>query len=157
MTAVGAIEDVLATDLGGALVRAREGWRWSDGMPELRVRDAFCRERAPAFEPLRVATGSGQAVQVPRIWRSIRFWPNGVLDESVVAAIQLLVRDAGPAVELSPKCTPAMDEYGLEVMGWLIDMGAWNDVMGAICGADWAAVHDTDLRERARRVMISSI
>lgn len=141
--------------LGGALIRSRDGWHWIDGSPEHRVRDAVMRERAPTFERVRVATGSGQSVAIPRLWRSTRFWPNGVLDESVVAAIETLVVAAGQHVELGPRDAFSMDDYGLAAMGWLIDVGAWNDAMGACCDATWAPEHDTDLRARARGLVAS--
>ena len=139
---------------GGVLIRQRDGWRWLDGTTEPRVRDVFLRERAPVFE--QQSDASGICVAVPRLWRSSRYWPGGRIDAMVADAIELLIARGGPAVQIDPNPLAVMDDYGLQSMGWLIGLDAWNDAMGGLCGAAWAPEYDEAIRARAQSLRATS-
>ena len=136
----------ISVALGGALERFADGWRWSDGMPEPRVRDMLLADIAPNF---RVVSGK---VEIPARWREARYWPNGRIDTQAAEEIAALIADAGRRSPIYAEgLAERLDAPRLKVHGYVIDVAQWDEVMREPCGVWWDKQHEDEILERARR------
>lgn len=145
----GTTVDIQITALGGALIRHTDGWRWSDGSTEPRVRDMSLADISPSFRC--ITTGSGTYVEIPHDWTDSRYWPRGHVDEDSRVAIQGLIRDgsAKPGPIYAEGLSEALDSHRLAKHGYLLPISVWDTVMGEVCGAWWDKDEEADILARA--------
>lgn len=138
----------LSTALGGALQRRTDGWYWSDGAQEPRVRDMLLSEVAPNFRCCNC--GGITYVEIPARWRDARYWPGGRIDTQAAQEIDTLLREAGTrsAIYLEG-LAEALDDHRLTGEGWLVDVAQWDAVMREQCGVWWDYEHEADIYARA--------
>lgn len=144
----------LAITLGGALQRYPDGWRWSDGTPERRVRDMLLADVAPNFRCQGYGSGPDRrtCVEIPARWRTEeRYWPSGRIDDQAALAIEALLRECGQRAAIYAEgLAEALDDHRLRIDGWIIDVAQWDAVMREPCGVWWDRAHEADILARAR-------
>lgn len=139
----------ISTTLGGALHRYPEGWRWSDGTPEPRVRDMLLSDIAPNFRCITYADIT--YVEIPAGWRQGRYWPNGRVDPDAASAIDGLLRECGQRSPIYAEgLAEALDDHRLTTAGWLVDIAQWDAVLREPCGVWWDNAHEKEILTRAR-------
>jgi hypothetical protein len=138
----------LSTALAGTLQRGIDGWHWSDGTPEPRVRDMRLRDIAPNFRCAR--RGSVVYVEIPAGWRSARYWPAGRIDIQAAREIEGLLRDAGKQAPIFAEgLAEVLDDHRLTTDGWLVDIAQWDAVMSEACGVWWDSQYEANIHDRA--------
>ena len=139
----------LSTTLGGALQRYPDGWRWSDGTPEPRVRDMSLSDVAPNFRCCN--RGGITYVEIPAGWRQARYWPGGRIDTQAAQAIESLLAECGEHAPIYAEgLAEALDDHRLTTHGWLVDVAQWDAVMREPCGVWWDKAHEAEILARAR-------
>lgn len=133
---------VISTVLDGTLQRHADSWRWRDGAPEPRVRDMLVADNAPNF---RVSRGM---VEIPRDWRSSRYWPTGQgrhrVDPQAAEEITRLIQDIG-----QPGAVYADAPDQATHQGYLIPVAQWDAAMREPCGVWWDAQDEAAILDRA--------
>ena len=139
----------LSTTLGGTLQRHPQGWCWSDGTPEPRVRDMLLSHLAPNFRCC--DRGGITYVEIPARWRDARYWPGGQIDASAAQEIDALLRECGQrsAIYLEG-LAEALDDHRLTGEGWRVDIAQWEAVMREPVGCWWDKREEADILPRAR-------
>lgn len=139
----------LSTALGGALARRPDGWYWSDGTPEARVRDMSLADIAPNF---RCCTVAGVTfVEIPRRWRDARYWHGGRVDADAVRAIAGLLDEGGERCAIYAEgWAERIDEHRLTVEGYRVPLALWDAAMREPCGVWWDKADEAALIDRAR-------
>lgn len=139
----------LSTTLGGTLQRHTDGWRWSDGTPEPRVRDMMLSHVAPNFRC--GLHGGVTCVEIPARWRDARYWPGGRIDTQAAVQIDDLLRECGRRSPIYLEgLAEALDDHRLTGDGWIVDVAQWDAVMREQCGAWWDQQHEAEIFARAR-------
>lgn len=142
----------MTTTLGGTLVRHADGWRWSDGTPEPRVRSMPLRALAPNFRCCTYG-GGGTYVEIPKLWRSAGLWPRGVVDPDAARAIDGLIREVGkPARIYAEGLAELRDDHRLRRDGYIVPIAAWDAVMGETIGAEWDREHEEAILAKAKEL-----
>lgn len=147
----------LSTTLGGTLQRYADGWRWSDGTPEPRVRDMLLSDVAPNFRCATYGgTGNGPVtvVEIPARWRTdARYWPARRIDLDAAAAIDGLIRECGRRGAIYAEgLAEALDDHRLTVDGWTVDVAMWDAVMREPVGVWWDTEHEAAIYARVREL-----
>lgn len=139
----------LSITLGGTLQRYADGWRWSDGTPEPRVRDMLFSHNAPNFRCCN--RGGVTYVEIPARWREPRYWPGGRVDTQAANEIDALLREAGKRSPIYLEgLAEALDDHRITGDGWMVDVAQWDAVMREPCGCWWDKEHEADILARAR-------
>lgn len=141
----------ISTALGGTLHRTPDGWQWSDGTPEPRVRDLALADVAPNF---RCATfGDGAYIEIPRRWRDARYWPGGRLDDEAVAAIAALLDEGGVRAPIFCEgLAEALDDHRLTADGYRVPAALWDAAMLEPCGCSWDRAHEAEILGKAEAI-----
>jgi len=138
------------TALGGTLYRRIDGWYWSDGSSEPRVRDMLLDELAPNLRCTR--RGDTTYVEVPHDWDAARYWPGGRQDTDAAHAIRELLQS--PVAVRAPiyveGLAEALDDHRIIKHGWLIPIEQWDVVMREHVGCWWDDGDEADILARAR-------
>jgi hypothetical protein len=139
----------LSKTLAGALERWPDGWRWSDGTREPRIRDMLLTEIAPNFRCCRRSDVT--YVEIPARWREARYWPGGRVDPDAANAIADLLAECGRkrAIYAEGLAEP-LNDHRLTVDGWIVDVAQYDAVMREPCGAWWDKQHEQDILAHAR-------
>ncbi|MBM3571198.1 MAG: hypothetical protein FJX52_02395 [Alphaproteobacteria bacterium] len=140
----------LSTTLGGTLQRHADGWHWSDGTPETRVRHMLLSHVAPNFRCGR--HGSITCVEIPARWRQdARYWPGGRIDTDAAAAIDSLIRECGKREPIFLEgLAEALDDHRLTGDGYIVDVAQWDAVMREPVGVWWDKSDEDAILARAR-------
>lgn len=142
----------LSTTLGGTLQRYPDGWRWSDGTAEPRVREMMLSDIAPNFRCC--ARGGLTYVEIPARWRNARYWPGGRIDTQAATEIESLLREAGTRAPIYAEGIAEMlDDHRITADGWLVDVAQWDAVMREPCGCWWDKEHEADILARAEALL----
>lgn len=135
----------LSIALGGTLQRHADGWHWSDGTPEPRVRDMLINDMAPNFRCC------GARVEIPWNWRDARFWPHGRIDIDAAMRIDGLIKEGGKRESIYAEgLAESVDDHRLTKHGWTIPVALWDAEMRDCCGCWWDKSEEASILDRAR-------
>ncbi len=130
------------TELDGTLRRGPNGWYWSDGTFEPRVRDLMLEELAPSWRCVRFAHRTW--VEIPTDWRF------RVEHAELRRAVSELVRDYSTIGAIRDDGAASVIGRGQMRSGYRVPLRAWELIMQQPVGATWGAADDADIRAHAR-------